>query len=180
MYPGTCAKLPPGSPPPPGKEGRQPALRFRVEPGLERFVDEVHREQQQDVAAAVGDFVVRRSDGVAAYQLAVVVDDAAAGVNHVLRADDLVGSTFRQLQLYRALGEPPPSYAHVPLMMDETGKRMAKRSGALTVRAQREAGKTAEELVGHLAGSIGLGDGRPGAARALIGGFSLSKLKQSL
>lgn len=180
VYPGTCARLPPGSGAPLGKENRTPAWRFRVEPGVERFVDEVHGPREQDVAAAVGDFVVRRADGVAAYQLAVVVDDALSGVDHVLRADDLIGSTFRQLQLYRALGHPPPAYAHVPLMMDDSGKRMAKRSGALTVRAFRESGKAAEEVVGFLAKGVGLGDGRPTPARALIEGFSLSKLSQSL
>lgn len=180
VYPGTCARLPPGAGAPPGKENRAPAWRFRVEPGVERFVDEVHGPREQDVAAAVGDFLVRRADGVAAYQLAVVVDDALSGVDHVLRADDLIGSTFRQLQLYRALGHPPPAYAHVPLMMDESGKRMAKRSGALTVRAFRESGKTAEEVLGFLAKGVGLGDGRPTPARALIEGFSLSKLTQSL
>ena len=176
VYPGTCAKFLPGSPPPPGKEGRAPAWRFRVEPGVERFVDEVHGPQEQDVAAAVGDFVVRRLDGVAAYQLAVVVDDALSHVNHVLRADDLIQSTFRQLQLYRALGWPPPSYAHVPLMFGDDGKRMAKRSGAQTVRAYREAGRSSEEVVGALAASVGLGDGRPVKPAALLDGFSLSRL----
>ncbi len=178
-YPGTCAALPAGAPPPAGKESRSPAWRFRVEPGVERFDDGVHGAQAQDVAAVVGDFVVCRADGVAAYQLAVVVDDALSGVTDVLRADDLLGSTFRQLQLYRALGYPAPRFAHVPLLLGEDGHRLAKRSGALTLRALKERGVEPRKVVGWLAHSAGLSDGRPVPAPALVEEFSLQRLTKS-
>ncbi len=177
-YPGTCAVLAPDAPPPKGKEQRPPAWRFRVEPGVERFFDLLHGAQEQDVSAAVGDFVVRRADGVASYQLAVVVDDALSGVTDVLRANDLLGSTFRQLQLFRALGFAAPRFAHVPLLLGEDGKRLAKRGGALTLRALRERGVKPEAVAGWLAKSAGLSDGRPQPARALIDGFTLAKLSR--
>jgi glutamyl-tRNA synthetase len=127
----------------------------------------------------VGDFVVRRSDAVASYQLAVVVDDAAQGVTHVLRGDDLLMSTPRQLQLYEALGLSAPHFAHVPLLMGTDGKRLAKRDGSLTVAAHRAAGRTPEEVVGLLAQWSGLADGRPVRAAQLVAGFSLSKVQRA-
>ncbi len=84
--------------------------------------------------AAVDDFVVRRNDGGHAYNLAVVVDDAAQGVEEVVRGDDLLDSTPRQIWLARALGLPQPSYAHVPLVLGPDGARLAKRHGAVTLR----------------------------------------------
>lgn len=169
-YPGTCAH---GASP---KADRAPALRFRVAPGETAFADEVHGRFALDVHAAVGDFVVRRADGVASYQLAVVVDDAAQGVTDVLRGDDLLSSTPRQLQLYQALKLPPPRFAHVPLLVDWEGKRLSKREGGLTVAALRAAGRTPEEVVGWLARWSGLGNGEPVKASELVSGFSLSRV----
>jgi glutamyl-tRNA synthetase len=126
----------------------------------------------------VGDFVVRRVDGVASYQLAVVVDDAAQGVTHVLRADDLLLSTPRQLQLYAALGTEAPRFAHVPLLVEPGGKRLAKRSGALTVAALREGGRGPEEVVGLLAKWAGLTDGAAVRARDLVAGFELRRIRR--
>ncbi len=171
-YPGTCSA---GMS---GQSGRPPALRFRVASGLTSFIDGLHGPISQDVAAVVGDFVVRRSDGVASYQLAVVVDDAAQGITDVLRADDLLSSTPRQLQLYEALGHPPPKFTHVPLVVDGEGKRLAKREGAWTLAAQREAGRTAAEVVGQLAKLSGLGDGTPVEAQMLIANFSLQQIRR--
>ena len=140
IYPGTCRS---GAAP---KPGRAPSLRFRVAPGVVRFVDELCGAFEQDVEHAVGDFLVQRADGVASYQLAVVVDDAASGVTHVLRGDDLLSSTPRQLQLCDALALPAPRYAHVPLLLQEDGKRLAKRDQSATLRALRESGKAAADV----------------------------------
>jgi glutamyl-tRNA synthetase len=172
VYPGTCRD---GATP---KPGRTPAWRFRVPPGVVRFVDEVRGPVEQDVAAQVGDFVVKRADGVASYQLAVVVDDAAQGVTDVLRADDLLTSTPRQILLYRALGQPVPRFAHVPLLLQPDGKRLAKREGSTTVAGLRANGLTAEAIVGLLAKWSGLSDGRPVRARELLDGFALAKVRR--
>src|SRR5262249_28652130 len=107
---------------------RKPSLRFRVPSGEVSFQDQVRGSFAQDVQREVGDFVVRRTDGVASYQLAVVVDDAASGISHVLRGEDLLASTPRQLLLFASLGLAPPVYAHVPLLAAKGGERLAKRS----------------------------------------------------
>lgn len=172
IYPGTCRSGP--------TKPRHPAsVRFRARGGPTSFVDLIHGPYSQDVAQAVGDFVVRRADGVAAYQLAVVVDDAATGVTHVLRGDDLLSSTPRQLQLYAALEQPAPAFAHVPLLLDEQGQRMAKRDGSSTVAFFRERGDDPRVLLGRMAKWSGLGDGAPVAARALVEGFSLERVARS-
>lgn len=162
----------------PARNGRRPSLRFRVEPGEVTFTDALCGTVTQDVATQVGDFVVRRSDGVASYQLAVVVDDAASGVTRVLRGDDLLASTPRQLQLIQALGIGAPEYAHVPLLLGEDGKRLAKREGATTVAGLRDAGVRPEAVVGLLAKWSGLGDGRPVSARELVPGFRLDHVRR--
>ena len=171
IYPGTCRVAGP-------KPGKPLAWRFHVEPGVTEFEDGVHGKTSQDVSAQVGDFVIQRADGVASYQLAVVVDDAAQSVTHVLRGDDLLGSTPRQLLLQRALGFAAPQYAHVPLLLGPHGQRLAKREGHWTVDGLRAAGATAEAVVGFLAGSCGLSDGAPLTARALVNEFSLSRLQK--
>jgi glutamyl-tRNA synthetase len=172
IYPGTCRN---GAEP---RAGRQPSWRFRVEPGLERFTDAIHGEVTQDVEHEVGDFVITRIDGIASYQLAVVVDDALSGVTHVLRGEDLLSSTARQIQLQRALGYPRVQYAHVPLLMQADGRRLAKRDGASTAAGLRELGWSAEKVIGQLALWSGLGDGTPISARELISGFSLERVKR--
>ena len=172
-YPGTCAAG--GA----AKSGRAPAIRFRVAPGETKFVDQIHGMYSQDVDAAVGDFVVRRVDGVASYQLAVVVDDAAQLITDVLRGDDLLSSTSRQVQLYQALGLTPPRFAHIPLLVDAEGKRLAKREGGLTIAALRAAGRNPEEVVGALARWSGLGNGDPVKAAQLIPGFSLAAVSRA-
>ncbi len=132
------------------------------------FMDAVKGPQSIDLAQAGGDFAVRRSDGVWAYQLAVVVDDAAFGVNQVVRGEDILLSTPRQLWLYELLGATPPQYAHIPLVVDAEGERLAKRHKSLTLRALREQGVQAEEMVGLIAQyAFGLGKGRYRAAEVL-------------
>lgn len=124
VYPGTCRDgLPPNRPP--------RAVRFRVPPGVIAFDDLVHGRIEEDVAAHTGDFVIKRADGLFAYQLAVVVDDAAQGVNQVVRGGDLLSSTARQIALQRALSLPTPAYAHLPLVTNPDGTKLGKRDGAL-------------------------------------------------
>ena len=123
-YPGTCRH---GLPP--GRQAR--AWRLRVPAGTDTFVDRWLGPQQQDVAQAVGDFVLRRADGLWAYQLAVVVDDAEQGVTDVVRGADLLSSTARQRVLARLLGATPPRVMHVPLITDPaTGLKLSKQNGA--------------------------------------------------
>ena len=169
-YPGTCAALTPEERAERART-RVPALRFRVAPGEGCFEDGLHGRCCQDVAQVVGDFVVRRNDGVASYQLAVVVDDAASGITDVLRGEDLLSSTPRQLQLYEALGARPPRFWHVPLVLGEDGKRLAKREGAFAVAELRERGIPVERVLGLLAAWSGLGDGTPVTREALVQRF---------
>jgi glutamyl-tRNA synthetase len=167
IYPGTCRRAP-------SHPERAPSLRFRLD-RTEGFVDAVRGPIAAGLGA--GDFVVRRADGVYAYQLAVVVDDLAMGITEVVRGDDLLLSTPRQLALIRALGGTPPRYAHVPLVLGPDGQRLAKRHGKVTVAEHRETGGTAEALVGKLARSLGLrDDDRPIAAADLVEGFALDRM----
>jgi len=157
-------------------QGRSPAVRFAG--GGERldFVDEVHGRVVSE-AGGVDDFVLRRADGTAAYQLAVVVDDAAMKVTRVVRGDDLLRSTPRQIALYRALGLAPPAFAHVPLVVTPGGERLAKRTRPATLASLRAGGVAAEAIVGALAASAGLRPpGRSMPAAALIDGFSLAAI----
>jgi glutamyl-Q tRNA(Asp) synthetase len=155
VYPGTCrAGLPPG------KEAR--ALRFRVPAGSFTFEDLVLGSFSEDVAAAVGDFVVQRADGPYAYQLAVVVDDAEQGVTEVVRGADLLSSTARQIALQRALGVPTPSYAHLPVVLGPDGSKLGKRDGALPLTQEDGARiRTALALALRILGQAPA-DGSPG------------------
>ena len=137
VYPGTCRG---GLP-----EGRVArAIRFRVPAGSVRFDDLVHGAIEEDVLVRTGDFVVKRADGPFAYQLAVVVDDAAQEITQVVRGGDLLSSTARQIALQRALGFPTPEYAHMPLVTTPEGAKLGKRDGALPLPAldERRIGKT--------------------------------------
>ncbi|HMJ91616.1 MAG TPA: glutamate--tRNA ligase family protein, partial [Candidatus Acidoferrum sp.] len=121
--------------------------RFRVPDGETiSFTDKYFGPQSFVAGRDFGEFVVWRNDDVPAYQLAVVVDDAAMQITEVVRGADLLVSTARQLLLYRALGIEPPQFFHCPLMLDEKGERLAKRHDALSLRALRAAGKTPEEI----------------------------------
>ncbi|QIK38499.1 tRNA glutamyl-Q(34) synthetase GluQRS [Caldichromatium japonicum] len=124
IYPGTCRQGPP-----PGRQARSLRLMTNAEPIL--FQDRIQGHQGHAVSEAVGDFVVRRADGIHAYQLAVVVDDADQGITHVVRGADLLLSTPRQILLQRYLRLPTPIYAHVPLVLDEAGRKLSKSLAAL-------------------------------------------------
>ncbi len=129
------------------------------------------------VAETVGDFVLKRRDGVYAYHLAVVVDDIAMGINQVVRGRDLLDSTARQMLLIRALGAPLPQYAHVPLLLDERGGKLSKRDGVPSLRELREAGIAAEKITGYLAYSAGLMDEPHGCTpEELLGDFDWQRV----
>jgi glutamyl-Q tRNA(Asp) synthetase len=124
VYPGTCRS---------GLHGKPArAVRLRAD-GVVTWHDRRLGTQQQDVAAEVGDFVLRRADGLWAYQLAVVVDDAAQGITHVVRGEDLADNTARQILLQRALAVPTPAYLHTPLVMAADGHKLSKQNGAQTL-----------------------------------------------
>jgi len=161
-------------------EGKTPSLRFRVEQGAVVFEDVVAGPRRARAEIDVGDIVVRRADGLWAYQLATVVDDASMAVSEVVRGDDLLPSTSAQLLLYRALGLAPPAFAHVPLLLDERGERLAKRRGSLTLRALREAGVRPERVVGLLAAGLGLTGGlEEVAAGELVADFDLARIPRA-
>ena len=124
-----------------------------------------------------GDFALRRSDGVVAYQLAVAVDDGLMGVTEVVRGRDLLPSTPRQLLVLRLLGLAAPRYAHIPLLLDAEGERLAKRHASLSLAALRERGVAPRRIVGYLAGLAGINPGgAPAHPQELVGRFSLKAL----
>ncbi len=139
------------------KVNKTPSLRFRVPDKEITFTDLLAGQQTFNALHDVGDFIVKRADGEWAYQLAVV-DDIAMNISEVVRGDDLLHSTAAQLLLYEALGATPPAFLHVPLLADETGQRMSKRKGSLTLTALKEQGVQPERLVGLLAFSLGFLD----------------------
>ncbi len=141
------------------------------------FVDQFAGDQRVNVQRSVGDFVVASKAGLPAYQLAVVVDDARQGVTHVVRGDDLLRSTPRQLLLYRMLGlSPEPRHCHVPLVCGEDGRRLAKRHGDTRLIRYREAGVDPRRVVGLIARWCGCGDGQPMTAATFADRFDLSRL----
>ena len=163
-YPGSCRSIAPADAAARVAAGARAALRLRVPAGERSFDDLVRGAVTQDIARAVGDFAIVRADGCAAYQLAVALDDAEMAITEVLRADDLVDSTPRQLLVLELLGLPAPRYAHVPLVLAADGVRLAKRDGAAQVPALRAAGRTPAEVVGFLGATLGL---CPRGSRAL-------------
>lgn len=170
-YPGTC------------RDGaihpdRAPALRFRFDDPSPAFDDLVAGAYPE--GAVGGDFVLRRADGVWAYQLAVVVDDAEQQITEVIRGADLLSSTPRQIALHRALGHEPPGYAHVGLVVDRQGTRLSKRHGATAIAALRQSGESAEGVIGALSHSLGLvATDAPIRPEELLSRFSLERISPS-
>ena len=156
------------------------AIRFLVHDRPVSFVDRVQGPVEERVDLAVGDFVLKRRDGLWAYQLAVVVDDLAMEIDDVVRGADLLASTARQIQLIEALGGEPPAYAHVPLMVNARGEKLSKRDQGLTLRSLRDAGIAPEAVAGYLAHSLGLLD-RPEPCRPadLLPVFAWEKIGRS-
>lgn len=168
VYPGTCRQGP-------TKPSRAAAMRFCFAEPSPGFTDLFHGDLAPGLVS--GDFVVRRADGLWAYQLAVVVDDASMGITEVIRGDDLLLSTPRQLALYDALGYRPPDFAHIGLVTDPSGTRLSKRHGATAIRALREGGASREQILGWLARSLGIQtDTSPVTASDLLSSFDVNDL----
>ncbi len=166
------SSLRPAFGPGPFEEAAGMNWRFVTPPGQVAFVDEFAGDQRHEPARTVGDFVIWTRRGQPAYQLAVVVDDHRQGVTHVVRGDDLLDSTARQLLLYRALGlTPEPAYLHLPLVRGPDGRRLAKRHGDTRIDSYRSRGVSPERIIALLARWCGAPDGAPGRGRMSAGEF---------
>ena len=151
-YPGTCRDLTAGERADRRASGRPPALRLRTDGQVIEFHDRLHGI----VSGLVDDVVLRRNDGVPAYNLAVVVDDEAQAVTEVVRGDDLSASTARQIHLQELLGYARPMYMHVPLVVDATGERLAKRSGMpMTMTELGAIGIAVQDVIGWIGATLG-------------------------
>lgn len=164
VYPQTCLARGP-------LPGKPAAWRWQVPDETVCIHDHYQRRDFcQNLPREVGDIVLRRSDGVFAYHLAVVVDDALMNITDIVRGEDLLSATPVQVALQRALGYPQPAYYHVPLMTDYHGERLAKRSGAPSVAALRERGTPPEAVLADLARSLGWAVGDKVSAAELLEG----------
>lgn len=164
-YPGTCRNLTRSQRAEKARKvGRPPSLRLDAQEARIAFEDRLHGRHE----GAVDDFVIWRWDGTAAYNLAVVVDDADQGVEEVVRGADLLDSTPRQLLLYRLLGWQPPAYAHLPLVLGPDGERLAKRHGAVTLGDRLASGESTSEVLDWLARSLGLPETGGSAADLIL------------
>lgn len=178
-YPGTCRPATPTPLPPEALEQPGVAWRIRVPDGVTTFIDHVASEHIHHVAATTGDFLVATKEGLPSYQLAVVVDDARQRIDRIVRGDDLLASTHRQLLLQQRLGiAPPPEYYHLPLVVGVDGRRLAKRHGDSRISFYRDHGVTPERIIGLLAQWCGLGPRREQTATEFLAAFDLANLTQ--
>ena len=178
VYAGTCRTLTPAQRAERARL-RAPALRIQVPDREFSFIDGHMGPYTENLARDCGDFLLRRSDGMFAYQLAVVVDDAAMGVTEVVRGADLLSSTPRQLYLYQLLGLTPPEFYHFPLLLAPDGRRLSKRDADAGLDNLRGRG-TAEALLGRLAQLAGFHpSGEPSTAMGLLGEFSWESVPQA-
>jgi len=176
-YPGTCRPQEPTPIDAALLEDDGVAWRIRVPGGPTSFVDQFAGEQQHDVAATVGDFLVGAKGGTPSYQLAVVVDDSRQGIDQVVRGDDLISSTPRQLLLYDCLDlGSPPCYTHLPIVIDQDGRRLAKRHGDSRLSHYRAQSTRAERIVGLLAEWCGCGPRREMSAAEFLSAFDLQRM----
>ena len=176
VYPGACARLTPEEIAARSMT-RSPALRLRVPQETVAFTDGHYGPFAEQLARDCGDYIIRRSDGLWGYQLAVVVDDALSGITQVVRGRDILFSTPRQIELFRAFGYDVPQFDHIPLLTDSAGRRLAKRDRDLdlTALARRH---TPQEILGMLAFSCGLlPEQRPATLEALLPLFDWAKVK---
>ena len=156
---------------------RRPAMRLRV-PDLDvSFEDALYGVYSENLKRDCGDYIIRRSDGLFGYQLAVVVDDALSGVNQIVRGRDILASTPRQLYLQKELGFPAPEYIHIPLLTDHQGRRLAKRDKDLDLTALSKR-MTPQQILGMLAFAAGIQDeNRPATLEELTRIFDLSRVR---
>ena len=175
VYPGTCRGRFKSIEAARRETGRPPAVRFEVSAGEVSFKDQFAGWVAYEPARQLGDFVILKADGTAAYQLAVVLDDAGAGVTHIVRGDDLLDSTPRQILLYRALGlaEKLPEYCHLPLVVGTDGRRLAKRHGDTRVSHYRETGVSSGRMLALLARWSGLDCGEEATMADMVERFEL-------
>lgn len=177
IYPGTCAHLSAAEVAARALV-RSPAIRLRVPEEDVSFADGLYGRQTENLARDCGDFVLRRSDGLYGYQLAVVVDDALSGVTEVVRGRDILSATPRQIYLQRLLGYDTPAYVHIPLLTDAQGRRLAKRDKDLDLSALAKR-FTPADICGMLAYSAGLLEvNRPITLEGLIPLFDWSKIRR--
>ena len=174
-YAGTCRNLSASDRSEREQSGRPPAWRLQSN-NEEYIVDDLVAGPTTTV---IDDMVLLRNDGVPAYNLAVVVDDAAQGVTQIVRGDDLLLGTGRHMHLQKLLGYPTPQYVHVPLVVGPDGERLAKRHGAVTLEDLSRRGIGTQEVLGELARSIGIDVDQPNRASDLLAGFSLERLSRS-
>ncbi len=176
VYAGTCRRL--------SEEDikeklqqRKPAYRLMVADDVYTVDDAIQGRYSQNLAQECGDFIVRRSDGLFAYQLAVVIDDAEQGVNYIVRGTDLLSSTPQQLYLQNLLRFDSCSYAHVPLLVDEQNRRLSKRNRNAALDELLAVYKTPEGIIGHIAGIAGLTETtNPISCEELLKAFQIEKL----
>lgn len=173
VYPGTCQHLSDAERARREKEGRRAATRLIVPDRVVALRDLIQGDYAQNLAEECGDFLVRRADGAFAYQLAVVVDDAAQGVNSVVRGVDLLCSTPQQIYLQELLGLPRAAYAHVPLIVGELNRRLSKRDRDAALEELLARYRTPEAVIGHIAGITGLAPtDEPATPEELLRDFS--------
>ena len=175
-YPGTCRGRWASPDEAERESGRPAGLRLRIPDGEVELADGLAGTVRADVQREVGDFLIARRGGAFAYQLAVVVDDARQGVTEILRGDDLLPSTARQWHVQEALGLPHPSWIHVPLVVDDAGRRLAKRKGDTTLAELRAAGVDPRALVAWVARSAGQPVTEPVRAADVLPAFDLTRV----
>ena len=177
IYPGTCRRSPPPA-------ATAAAVRFAVPPatdgGAVSWHDMFAGPRHIDVPQQLGDFIIQKSDGTAAYQIAVVIDDSESAVTHIIRGDDLLDSAARQILLYRSLGlqHRLPQYMHLPLVVGDDGRRLAKRHGDTRISAYRAAGVSAGRVRGLLAAWCRWQCSIEPSTDELLAAFDLSRLPQ--
>jgi len=176
-YPGTCRPAEPTPLSADRLDDPGAAWRLRVPSGVTEFEDNFAGRHEYDIQATSGDFLVATKEGLPSYQLAVVVDDARQGIDRIVRGNDLLGSTHRQLLLQRALGlGKPPEYFHVPLVVGPDGRRLAKRHGDSRISHYRSQGVAAERIIGLLAEWCGLGARHEMPAGEFLQAFQLQPI----
>jgi glutamyl-tRNA synthetase len=182
VYPGTCRGKFLSLEEARASRGREAAVRFNTQKAMIDFTDTFSGPHHFDVERQLGDFVIAKGDGTPAYQLAVVVDDADMNVTDVVRGDDLIDSTPRQILIYRALGlaERIPAYTHLPLVIGADGRRLAKRHGDTRLATYRDAGVPASRILALLAKWCGIESAEDATTAAnLLGRFSLDRLPRT-